>query len=103
MLLYWSVRVSQMAAASPVLLMRVQYSSSIFMLCFALTVPKKVEIRYLSQLRRSPYPINGVYRIYHRAAHNHFKRHADIKHRGIHSLSPSPLSSLVRFGTIPWS
>ena len=49
--------------------------------------PKEVEFRYLSQLRQSPWPINGVYKIHHRAAHNHFKRHADIKHRG--ELHPS--------------
>jgi len=68
-------------------------SSNIYFLCFS--APKKVEFCYLSQLRRSPYPINGVYRTYHRAAHNHFKRHADIKHRGTqHSTSPSSISSL---------
>lgn len=68
-------------------------SSNIYFLCFP--APKKVEFCYLSQLRRSPYPINGVYRTYHRAAHNHFKRHADIKHRGTqHSTSPSSISSL---------
>ena len=42
---------------------------------------KEVEIYYLSQLRRCPYPINGVYKLHHRVAHNHFRRHADIKHR----------------------
>ena len=39
-------------------------------------------MRYLSQLKRCPYPINGVYKVHHRAARNHFRRHADIKHRG---------------------
>ena len=43
---------------------------------------KEVEVRYLSQLKRCPYPINGVYKVHHRAARNHFRRHADIKHRG---------------------
>lgn len=40
---------------------------------------KEVEIRYLSQLRQSPYPINGVYKLRHHVAHNHFRRYADIK------------------------
>lgn len=43
---------------------------------------KVVEIRYLSQLRRSPFPINGVYKLRHHTAHNHFRRYADVKHRG---------------------
>ena len=43
---------------------------------------KEVEMRYLSQLKKCPYPINGVYKVHHRAARNHFRRHADIKHRG---------------------
>lgn len=41
-----------------------------------------MEVRYLSQLKKCPYPINGVYKVHHRAARNHFRRHADIKHRG---------------------
>lgn len=44
-------------------------------------VPKPSEPRCWNQLRRSPFPINGVYQVYHRAARNHFRRHADIKHR----------------------
>ena len=44
--------------------------------------PKEVGILYLAQLRKSPYPINGCLRVNHRAARSHFKRHADIKHRG---------------------
>ena len=43
---------------------------------------KEVEIQYLSQLRQSPYPINGVYKLRHNTAHNHFRSPADIKHRG---------------------
>jgi hypothetical protein len=41
---------------------------------------EKAEVQYLSQLRQSQWPINGLYRMHQRAAHNHFKRHADIKH-----------------------
>ncbi len=43
---------------------------------------KKLEICYLSQLRKSPYVINGVYKLHHHTAHNHFRRYADIKQRG---------------------
>ena len=43
---------------------------------------KEVEVCYLAQLRRSPYPINGIYKLSHRAAHNHFRKYSDIKHRG---------------------
>lgn len=43
---------------------------------------KEIGILYLAQLRKSPYPINGCLRVNHRAARSHFKRHADIKHRG---------------------
>lgn len=46
---------------------------------------ERVEVRYLSQLRQSQWPINGMYRMHHRAANNHFKRHADIKHNGMWS------------------
>ena len=41
-----------------------------------------VEIRYLSQLRKSPFPINGVYKLRHHTAHNHFRRYADVKRKG---------------------
>eukprot|EP00731_Ephydatia_muelleri_P030247 Em0021g770a len=44
-------------------------------------VPKSIEPRCWKHLHRSPFPINGVYQVYHRAARNHFRRHADIKHR----------------------
>lgn len=43
---------------------------------------KELEIRYLAQLRKSPYPINGVYKLWHRVAHNHFRRYTDVRHRG---------------------
>ena len=43
---------------------------------------KVAEVQYLSQLKQPQWPINGLYRMHHRAAHNHFKRHADIKHIG---------------------
>ena len=48
---------------------------------------KEVGVLYLAQLRKSPYPINGCLRVNHRAAHSHFKRHADIKHCGKNTLS----------------
>ena len=48
---------------------------------------KEVGVLYLAQLRKSPYPINGCLRVNHRAAHSHFKRHADIKQRGKNTCS----------------
>ena len=51
---------------------------------------KELEIRYLSQLRQSPFLINGIYKIYHQSANNHFRRHADIKHRGKLSYNTPP-------------
>lgn len=44
--------------------------------------PDKIEVQYLSQIRQPQWPINGLYRMHHRAAHYHFRRHADIKHIG---------------------
>ena len=43
---------------------------------------KEVEVCYLSQLRRSQYPINGIYKLNHNSAHNHFRKYSDVKHRG---------------------
>lgn len=43
---------------------------------------KDVEILYLAQLRRSQYPMVQLCKKTHRTAHNHFRRHADIKHHG---------------------
>lgn len=43
---------------------------------------KEVEVCYLAQLRRSQYPINGIYKLTHNSAHNHFRKHSDVKHRG---------------------
>lgn len=43
---------------------------------------KEIGILYLSQLRKSPYPINGCMRINHRSLHSHFKRYSDIKSKG---------------------
>lgn len=57
-------------------------------------VTMEVGIRYLSQLRRSPFPINGIYALHHHSATNHFRRYADIKHRGticIMTIAPCPL------------
>ena len=60
---------------------------------------KEVGIRYLSQLRQSPFPINGVYKLHHNTAHNHFRSPADIKHRGWclcpYSGGPSPHSTCL--------
>ena len=53
-----------------------------YLIDYYIGVGKEVEMRYLSQLKKCPYPINGVYKVHHRAARNHFRRHADIKHRG---------------------
>lgn len=53
-----------------------------FLLSSIPKVPKSIEPRCWKHLHRSPFPINGVYQVYHRAARNHFRRHADIKHRG---------------------
>lgn len=50
--------------------------------------PMEVEIRYLSQLRRSPYPISSLHKVCHKAPHNHFKQHSDIKRKGRLSLLP---------------
>ena len=41
------------------------------------------DIIYMSQLRRSQFPIIQLCRKNHRAPRNHFRRHADIKHKGM--------------------
>lgn len=56
-------------------------------------VSKDVEIRYLAQLRRSPYPINGVYKLRHQVAQNHFRRYADVKHKAALPMSVYDLAN----------
>ena len=41
-----------------------------------------VGVIYMSQLRRSQYPMVQLCRRSHRVPRNHFRKHADIKHKG---------------------
>ena len=43
---------------------------------------KDKEIMYISQLRKSPYPLAYLNKKSYRGLHKHFRRHADIKHHG---------------------
>lgn len=43
---------------------------------------KSSNVLYVSQLRKSQYPIVQLCRRTHRTARNHFRRHADIKNKG---------------------
>lgn len=68
---------------------------------------EKVEMYYLSQLRQPQWPINGLYRTHYRAACNHFKRHADIKHIGktssgtiLSQLLFAPIREVFWFGGV---
>jgi hypothetical protein len=54
---------------------------------------EKAEVHYLSQLRQPQWPINGLYRTHHRAAHNHFRRHADIKHIEIETVTATGIAN----------
>lgn len=44
---------------------------------------KDVGMVYMSQLRRPQFPMVQLCRRTHRTARNHFRRHADIKQRGV--------------------
>lgn len=57
------------------------------------TASGEVEIRYLSQLRRCPYPISSLHKVYNKAPHNHFKQYSDIKHREETTQSALQLAS----------
>lgn len=48
---------------------------------------KSSNILYISQIRKSPYPIVQLCRRTHRTARNHFRRHADIKYKGKRNIS----------------
>ena len=48
----------------------------------SMKVEKQLEIIYLSQLRKSPIPIIQLCKRTRRTPYNHFRRHADIKHKG---------------------
>ena len=43
---------------------------------------KEVEKLYVSQLRRSQYPIGYLCKRSHKSGYNHFQRHSDIKLHG---------------------
>lgn len=47
----------------------------------SMKVEKQLEIIYLSQLRKSPIPIIQLCKRTRRTPYNHFRRHADIKHK----------------------
>ena len=46
---------------------------------------REKEFWYLAQLRRSQYPINGIYRLSRNTAHNHFRKYTDVKHKGTYT------------------
>ena len=48
----------------------------------SMKVEKQLEIMYLSQLRKYPIPIIQLCKRTRRTPYNHFRRHADIKHKG---------------------